>query len=44
MTTAARAPTAYTCIALWGERPRLSGYELPEVPTYVRLGETLLMM
>ncbi|MFG2196256.1 ABC transporter permease [Streptomyces sp. NPDC048639] len=34
---------AYTYIALWDERPRLGGYELPEALTYVWLGQALLM-
>ncbi|MEU6080610.1 ABC-2 family transporter protein [Streptomyces sp. NPDC047108] len=34
---------AYTYVALWDERPRLGGYELPEALTYVWLGQALLM-
>jgi ABC-2 type transport system permease protein len=34
---------AYTYTALWDERPRLGGYDLPEALTYVWLGQALLM-
>ncbi|MGP4003855.1 ABC transporter permease [Streptomyces sp. 8N706] len=34
---------AYTYIALWDERPRLGGYDLPEALTFVWLGQALLM-
>ncbi|MFJ4922151.1 ABC transporter permease [Streptomyces sp. NPDC088725] len=34
---------AYTYIALWDERPRLGGYDLPQALTYVWLGQALLM-
>ncbi|KIF74606.1 ABC transporter permease [Streptomyces sp. 150FB] len=34
---------AYTYIALWDERPRLGGYDLPQALSYVWLGQALLM-
>ncbi|WP_046500564.1 ABC transporter permease [Streptomyces odonnellii] len=33
---------AYTYMALWDQRPRLGGYDLPEALTYVWLGQALL--
>ncbi|WP_240135616.1 ABC transporter permease [Streptomyces sp. MUM 178J] len=35
---------AYTYVALWEQRPRLGGYDLPEALTYVWLGQALLMV
>ncbi|MFJ1923689.1 ABC transporter permease [Streptomyces sp. NPDC088131] len=34
---------AYTYVALWDERPRLGGYDMPQALTYVWLGQALLM-
>ncbi|MGK5630869.1 ABC transporter permease [Streptomyces sp. URMC 123] len=34
---------AFTYIALWDQRPRLGGYDLPQALTYVWLGQALLM-
>ncbi|MFE1403740.1 ABC transporter permease [Streptomyces sp. NPDC058770] len=33
----------YTYVALWDERPRLGGYDMPQALTYVWLGQALLM-
>ncbi|MDN3293710.1 ABC-2 family transporter protein [Streptomyces ficellus] len=33
---------AYTYIALWDERPRLGGYDMPEALAYVWIGQALL--
>jgi len=34
---------SYTYVALWAEKDRLGGYDLPEALTYVWLGQALLM-